>query len=448
MRGILSLALFLFLGGMAPGASSRLSTLVEREIDELERTYQHLHSHPELSYHEKQTSAFIADALRNRGFSVTTSVGKYSVEDRVSYGVVGILENGSGPTILVRTDMDALPVIESTGMPYASEVTIRTESGVETGVMHACGHDIHMTCFLGTARLLADLKEEWRGTLVLIAQPAEERGAGAKAMLDDGLYTRFPKPDYALALHVSPFLVAGKVGYCLEYALANVDSVDITVRGRGGHGASPHATKDPVVLAAQIVLALQTISSREVSPLKPVVVTVGSIHGGTKHNIIPDFVHLQLTVRSYQSEVREQVLESIRRIAINSALAAGIPEELLPVVKLDESEFTPAMYNDPGLTEQMVRVFGEELGRKQVVAADPAMGGEDFSRYSLDGSQIPSLLFWLGTADPEKAEASRVADNPLPALHSSAFAPLPKPTITTGVRVMTAAVLDLMDGAN
>jgi hippurate hydrolase len=308
--------------------------------------------------------------------------------------------------------------------------------------MHACGHDIHMTCFLGTASLLTRLRNDWHGTLVVIAQPAEERGSGAKALLDDGLYERFPKPDFALALHASPSLVAGTVGYCPGFALANVDSVDISVRGRGGHGAYPHATKDPVVLAAQIILALQTIPSRVISPLDPVVVTVGSIHGGTKHNIIPDEVHLQLTIRSYKPEVRKEVLESIRRITLNTARAAGIPDELLPIVRQEETEFTPATYNDPDLTEKMVWVFAEELGEERVIAVDPVMAGEDFSRYSLDDRQIPSLLFWVGTVDPGKADS-----RPLPPLHSSAFAPSPRPAIQTGVRAMTAAVLELMGSA-
>ena len=422
--------------------------LVDGEIDELVRTYKHLHAHPELSYDEEETSTLIADALSHLGFAVTTKVGDYRVKGRVSYGVVGIFKNGTGPTIMVRTDMDALPVEENTGLPYASEVKIRTENGVETGVMHACGHDVHMTCFLGTAQVLARLRDEWSGTLVMIAQPAEERGSGAKAMLDDGLYERFPRPDFALALHASPTLMAGSVGYCSGYALANVDSVDIAVRGRGGHGAYPHATKDPVVLAAQIVLALQTIPSRVISPLDPVVVTVGSIHGGTKHNIIPDEVHLQLTIRSYKPEVRLQVLDSIRRITINTAAAAGIPDDLLPIVSQEKKEYTPSMFNDPELTERMVSVFAKELGEKQVVAVDPVMAGEDFSRYSLDAKQIPSLLFWLGTLDPANAVGNGVGGDQIPPLHSSAFAPSPRPTIQTGVRAMSAAVLELLGVKN
>jgi len=447
MKGVLLSTLFSLFCANGLLASDRLSALVEGEIDALEDTYKYLHSHPELSYHEKETSQFLEDGLRKIGFTVTPEIGDYRVEGRVSYGVVGVLENGAGPTIMVRTDMDALPVEENTGLPYASRVKIRTENGVETGVMHACGHDVHMTCFLGAAQLLTRLKDSWSGTLVMVAQPAEERGSGAKAMLDGGLYEHFPKPDFALALHAAPALETGTVGYCSEYALANVDSVDIKVRGRGGHGAYPHATKDPIVLAAQIILALQTISSRIISPLDPAVVTVGSIHGGTKHNIIPDEVHLQLTIRSYKPEVRKQILDSIRRITLNTARAAGIPDELLPLITQEENEFTPSTYNDPDLTRKIIGAFAAELGEENVKSVDPVMAGEDFSRYSLEQNKIPSLIFWLGTVDPAKAARAEAEGNPLPPLHSSAFAPSPRVTIETGVRAMTAAVLELMDPA-
>jgi hippurate hydrolase len=445
MRAVLLSTICFLFSFSGPIASSRLVTLAEGEIEELVTIYKHLHSHPELSYHESETAAVIADALHELGFTVTTGVGKYQREGLVSHGVVGVLQNGPGKVVMVRADMDALPVKENTGLPYASQVRIRTENGVESGVMHACGHDMHMTCLLGTAQVLVRLKKKWSGTLVMIAQPAEERGSGAKAMLDDGLYERFPQPDYALALHVSPTLTAGRVGWRSGYALANVDSVDITVRGMGGHGAYPHATKDPIVLAAQIILALQTISSRVISPLDPVVVTVGSIHGGTKHNIIPDEVHLQLTIRSYKPDVRSQVLASIRRICRNTA---GIPEDLLPIVTLENAEFTPSTFNDPTLTERMVSVFEEELGGDQVFEVDSVMAGEDFSRYSLEPRQIPSMIFWLGTLDPRKAEKYKSEGKPLPPLHSSMFAPSPRPTIETGVRAMAAGVLELMGGPN
>jgi len=418
--------------------------MVQSELAPLLETYRHLHSHPELSGHEKETAALVAEFLEERGYEVTEKVGRYTDPGAVSYGVVGSLRNGAGPTVLFRTDLDALPIVENTGLPYASTVRTTNDSGVEVGTMHACGHDIHITSFLGTATLLARLKDRWSGTLVMIAQPAEELGTGAKAMLADGLYTRFPRPDYALALHDEATLRAGTVGYCPGYALANVDSVDITVRGEGGHGAYPHLTKDPIVIAARIVVALQTIVSREVSPLDPAVVTVGSFHGGSKHNIIPDDVHLQLTVRSYKPEVRRHLLDAIRRIARGVAVSAGVPDDELPVVVVNEDEFTPATYNDPALTDRLVKVFERTLGADNVTRMDPVMGGEDFSQYALPDHEIPSFLFWLGTVSPERAEAARTTGVSLPSLHSSQFAPAPEPTIATGVLATTSAILELM----
>lgn len=425
-------------------AAVSLREAVEREIGDLVQIYQYLHAHPELSYQEENTASYLASELKQLGFQVTERVGDYGMAGRISYGLVGVLRNGPGPTVMVRTDLDALPVEEKTGLPYASRVRVTTEGGEEVGVMHACGHDIHMTSFLGTARVLVALKERWRGTLVMIGQPAEERGAGAKAMLDGGLYTRFPKPDYVLALHADAFLEAGKIGYCPGYALANVDSVDIRIRGQGGHGAYPHTTRDPIVLAAQVVLGLQTIVSREVSPLDSAVVTVGSIHGGSKHNIIPDEVRLQLTVRSYKPEVRQKVLSSIRRIAAGMASAAGIPDELQPEVLVSETEFTPATYNDPELTERLAEVFRKSLGEDSVVRKEPVMGGEDFSRYTLEDRSVPVSLFWLGAVDPARMRQYQKEGKTLPSLHSSEFAPLPEPTLRGGVTAMVSAVLDLM----
>ncbi len=420
-----------------------LDQIVGNEVPGLVETYKYLHSHPELSYHEKETARMLAGKLRELGFEVTENVGDYRKEGRTSFGLVGVLKNGSGPTVMVRTDLDALPVEEKTGVPYASHATGPADSGDLVPVMHACGHDLHMTSFLGTARVLSQLKDQWKGTLVMIGQPSEERGSGAKAMLDGGLYDRFPKPDYALALHSDASLAAGKVGWVPGYALANVDSVDIEVRGKGGHGAFPQATKDPVVLAAQIIMGLQTIVSRQVAPDDPAVVTVGSIHGGTKHNIIPDGVHLQLTVRSYKPEVRKLLLESIRRIAVETGRAAGFPEDLLPVVTIQEEEFTPSTYNDPKLAERMAAVFERVLGPDRVVRKEPVMGGEDFSRFGLEG-KIPIFIFWLGAVPPEKIEEYARRGATLPSLHSSEFAPLPEPAIRTGVKAMTLAVLELM----
>ena len=347
--------------------------------------------------------------------------------------------------MLVRTDMDALPITEKTGLPYASTVTVSNDNGSETGVMHACGHDIHMTNFMAVGRTLAENRDKWSGTLMMIGQPAEEMGSGAMSMLKGGLYQKFSRPDYALALHLHDSLPAGSVGYTPEYAMANVDSVDILIKGVGGHGALPQKTKDPIVLAARIILGLQTISSRIVSPLDPVVVTVGSIHGGTKHNIIPDHVNLQLTVRTYKSEVREQVLDSIKVICRNTALAHGLPEDLLPVVSMPENEvYTPAVYNDPGLSDRVSEAFRREIGAERVVVLDPVMPGEDFSRYRLENNQVPSFLFWLGSLNKDKAEEMARLEKTPPPLHSPKLAPDPEPTLRTGVRLMTAAVLELM----
>src|SRR5713226_7958738 len=295
-------------------AQQSLDAMVNREIAQLVATYKMLHAAPELSHREEKTSAFFAAQLRALGFTVTEHVGKYDRPGFSGDGVVAVMKNGAGPTVLVRTDLDALPVEEKTGLPYASTIKAKNDTGQDVGVMHACGHDIHITNMLGTAEMLAQLKDQWRGTLVLIGQPAEETVDGAKAMLADSLYARFPKPDFAIALHDSADFEAGKVVYCPGYAMASSTSVDVVIRGLGGHGSKPEATKDPVVMAAQIILALQTIVSRENSPLDPAVVTVGSIHGGTKRNIIPDEVTLQLTIRTYKEEVRQRILTSLDRI--------------------------------------------------------------------------------------------------------------------------------------
>jgi len=363
------------------------------EADYLENLYLHLHQNPELSFKEQRSAARMADELEPLGFVVTREVG--------GTGVVATMINGDGPTVLIRADMDALPVLEQTGLDYASTAVGMSIDGQEKPVMHACGHDVHMTVFVGTARQLARARESWRGTLIMIAQPAEERGAGAKAMLDAGLFTKFPRPDYNLALHVSAGIPAGRVGYVAGAALANVDSVDITVYGVGGHGAYPHGSKDPIVLAAQIVGALQTVVSREISPLEPAVITVGSIHGGHKHNIIPNQVKMQLTLRSYTLEVRAQMIAAIERIAQSLAIAAGIPAERLPVVEIKD-EFTPVTYNDPTLTARLASVFAGVIGTDNVINASPVMGGEDFGRYGQEIPKIPSMIFWLGAVDREQ----------------------------------------------
>ena len=360
------------------------------------------------------------------------------------YGVVGVMKNGAGPTVLVRTDLDALPVEEETGLPYASKVVTKNDAGKEVHVMHACGHDIHMSVFLGTAEALSKMKDQWHGTILFIGQPAEETVGGAKAMLADGLYTKFPKPDFALGLHDNAEVAAGKVAVTEGYACASVDSVNVTVRGIGGHGAYPHKTKDPIVLAAEIINAWQTIASRENDPVDPIVVTVGDIHGGTKRNIIPNDVRMELTVRTYKPEVRERVLAAIERIAKGCAMAAGIPKELEPIVEVEKDQFTPSMYNNPELTKRIAGVFRTTFGSDNVETRPPTMGGEDFSEFSLPDHSIPALQFGLGAVAPEKVAESRKNGTALPSLHSSKFAPVPEPTIKTGVIAMTSAVLELM----
>lgn len=424
-------------------AQQSLDTLIDRDIASLVTTYKTLHAAPELSHYEEKTATFFAAQLRAMGYTVTERVGKYERPEWTAYGVVAVMKNGAGPTVLLRTELDALPVDEKTGLPYASKVKMKNDAGQEVSVMHACGHDVHITSMLGTAKILSELKDQWHGTLVLIGQPAEEIVDGARSVLRDGLYERFPKPDYVIALHDSADLEAGKVGYTPGYAMASSTSVDIKIRGLGGHGARPESTKDPIVVAAQVIMALQTIVSREDWPLDPVVVTVGSIHGGTKHNIIPDEVDLQLTVRTYKEEVRKRVLASIERISKGIAMAAGIPEDRAPIVKFSETQASSALYNDPKLTEQVAASFVKALGQDNVVKLDPVMMSEDFGFFSLD-HKIPVVQFTLGAVDPAKVKLSKETKTPLPSLHSALFQPLPEPTLRTGVKAMTAAVLDLM----
>jgi hippurate hydrolase len=404
-------------------------TWVGKNLDELQSLYRHFHANPELSFQEGKTAERLAEELRKLGIEVTTKIGRH--------GVVGLLKNGTGPTVMIRTDLDALPVTEATGLPYASTVETRDREGNEVGVMHACGHDVHITCLIGTARYLAANKDAWRGTVMFVGQPAEEIGQGASEMLKDGLFTRIRRPDFALALHVDSYMPAGKVGYRAGYILANVDSVDITMRGKGGHGAYPHTTIDPIVQAAQLVVDLQTIVSRERSAFDPAVVTVGSIHGGTKHNIIPDTCHLKLTVRSYTDKVRQQLLEAIKRKANAVAAGAGAP---VPLIEF--SDATPATHNDERLVERVVPAFNRALGADNVVPVDQSMGGEDFSQYGLAG--VPIFMFRLGSVSKQRNEEFAKAKKPLPSLHSAEYYPDPEQTIATGVTAMSAAVLELL----
>jgi len=412
------------------------SALVTRAAETpLPDLYRWLHTHPELSFAEKETSKRVAEELRAAGLEVTEHVG--------GNGLVGILKNGAGPTLLIRSDLDALPVKEQTGLPYASSVVTKDDTGAEVSVMHACGHDIHMTCLVGSARALAARKKDWSGTIIFLGQAAEERVGGALAMLKEGLYAKFPKPNYCIALHVAADAPAGAIGYTEGYATANVDSVDITVRGLGGHGAWPHKTKDPVVLAAEIVLALQTIVSRETDPTEPAVVTIGSIHGGAKRNVISDRVTLQLTLRSYSDEVRKHSLAAIRRICDGLGRAAGLPNDLLPVVT-ETPEASPAIYNDPALTQRLAKAFQAKLGAGNVTPKKAVMGAEDFSEFGRTAEKIPICMFWLGAVRRGTYDASLKSGQLLPSLHSSQFAPDPEPTIKTGVDSMTAAVLELL----
>jgi amidohydrolase len=424
-------------------AQQSLDAMIDRDLASLVTTYKTLHAAPELSHHEEKTAAFFANQLRAMGYTVTERIGKYEKAEWIGYGVVAVMTNGAGPTVLVRTELDALPVDEKTGLPYASKVKTKNDAGQDVSVMHACGHDIHITNMLGTAKMLSELKDQWHGTLIILGQPAEETIDGARAMLRDGIYERFPKPDYTIALHDDANLPAGTVGYTPGYTLASSTSVDIKIRGLGGHGSKPDATKDPIVVAAQVVMALQTIVSRENSPFDPAVVTVGSIHGGTRYNIIPDEVNLQLTVRAYKEEVRQKLLAAIERITKGIALAAGIPNDRAPIVKVSETEITAATYNDPQLTERLAAVFVKALGADNVVKVAPAMASEDFGYLSLD-QKIPSTDFWLGAVDPARVKQSKETGTPLPSLHSALFQPLPEPTLRTGIKAMTSAVLDLM----
>lgn len=403
---------------------------------ELDALYQDLHQHPELSQQEENTAAKLAERLRKLGYEVTENVG--------GHGVVALLRNGKGPTVLVRTDLDALPVEEKTGLPYASRVTAKDSSGQTVPVMHACGHDVHMTSWLGTAALLARSKDRWRGTVMFVGQPAEEQGSGARKMLQDGLYNRFPRPQFAIAIHNSATAPSGSIEYVSGYALANVDSVDVTLYGKGGHGAYPHTTVDPIVLAARTILSLQTIVSREKSPLEPGVITVGSIHGGTKHNIIPNEVKMQLTVRSYSKETRDKLLDGIRRIARGEAIAAGLPEELMPEVK-PFGTYAEATFNNEALTGRLADAFTRRFGADRVERIKPLMVSEDFGQYRLaDPDHIQSVMFHVGGVPQAKWDAAGGDPAKLPSLHSAVWAPDAERVIQTGAEAMVTAALDVL----
>ncbi len=406
---------------------------LEKNQARLGELYQWFHQHPEVSFAEEKTAKRFANELKQAGFEISEGVG--------GFGVVGIIKNGNGPTVMLRTDLDALPVREQTSLPIASVVTTTLPGGGEAGVMHACGHDLHMTNIVAVSTYLAEHRELWSGTLMVIGQPAEERGAGARAMLEDGLFSRFPKPDYALALHVDSLTAAGTVQVAGGFILANVDSVDITVKGRGGHGSAPDTTIDPIVQAAELVMSLQTIVAREVKPIEPAVVTVGAINGGTKHNIIGDSCHLQITVRSYDDNVRSAVLDAIKRRAKGIAIAYGAEEPLIEI-----SEGTPALENDRPLAARMRAVFETTLGENHVSIAEPSMGGEDFSQYGRAG--VPIVMYRLGSVLPERLERFEALGIGPPSLHSATYYPDFAATLQTGFSTMCAGVLDLMKPAS
>lgn len=410
---------------------------LSKAMPAIEKFYLDLHQSPELSYNEQKTGKKIADRLTQLGFKVTSNVG--------GFGVVGIYKNGNGPTVMIRTDTDGLPIIEQTGKSYASKVKVIDEHGAKVGVMHGCGHDIHMSSFIGTAEQLIVHKDQWKGTLMMVAQPAEEVGGGAKAMLSEGLFSKYGKPDHIIALHVSASVPAGKVSMKNEYTMASVDSVDITIKGKGGHGAYPHTTIDPVVIAARTVLALQTITSRELSPLEPSVITVGSIHGGSKHNVISDEVKLQLTLRSYNPDVRSAQIAAIKRITAGIAQSAGLDESSYPVVYVHEDESIPSTYNNPAQTDIVRNSIASAIGDTNVLETQAVMAGEDFGLYGRTDENIPITLFWLGGVNQAQYADSIKTGEVLPSLHSSKFAPDYKVAIPTGIKAMSNAAVALFN---
>jgi amidohydrolase len=421
--------------------AQEVPALVDKQLPGLLTTYKGLHTAPELSHHEAQTSALFAEELRKAGYTVTERVGKYP-DGSQAYGVVGILKNGAGPTLLVRTDLDALPVTEDTKLIYASKVRSKNPAGQDVGVMHACGHDIHITTMIGVARNMAALKGKWHGTLMLIGQPSEETIDGAKAMMADHLYERFGRPDLAIALHDANF-AAGKVSVVSGPALASSTSIDVVMRGVGSHGAAPEAGKDPIVMAGEFIVALQTVVSRSIPPSQPAVVTVGDIHGGTKRNIIPDEVKMELTTRCYSEEVRQAIIEGVKRTARGVAIAAGVPADRMPIVTVLDDESTPATINDPALSAKLQKIFEAKLGAENVIERKSIMGSEDFGIFSED-HKIPAVIFWLGAYDPAKVAESERTGVVLPSPHSPFFAPLPEPALRTGVTAMTDAALALL----
>ncbi|CAG5000882.1 N-acetyldiaminopimelate deacetylase [Dyadobacter sp. CECT 9275] len=418
-----------------PALTKQILALTDQEYNSLENLYKHLHAHPELSLQEKETAALLTQTLAPTGCQITTGVG--------GHGIVGIMKNGPGPVVMIRTDMDALPLKENTGVGFASNKVARLESDKESPLMHACGHDMHMAVWIGVARVLAKLKKEWSGTVVFVGQPAEEKGLGATAMLADGLFKKFPRPDYALALHVNSALESAKVGICSGYVLANIDVLDIVVKGKGGHGSVPQLTIDPIVMASKMILGFQTIVSREISPQTPALITVGSVHGGTNDNIIPDEVKLELSIRSFDDEVQKAVIEKVRRTCEGIAHASGVEKQNYPVVTIRKGH-TPAVYNDPALAKKMTENFVKLLGEDKVVSLSAEMFGEDFGWYGRETPAIPTLIYSLGSVNPGKMADAKKTGQTIPSTHSSMYLPDYPPTLRTGVISMSSAALSLL----
>ncbi len=432
------------LSGMLSAATAQnIAAIEQQQLPGLVTTYKDIHEHPELSHFEQRTSSIVAGELREAGYLVTDHVGVYADGSR-AFGVVGILKNGAGPTLLVRGDMDALPIIEETGVPYASHVMTKNKAGQEVGVMHACGHDVHTTVLIGTARALAAAKTQWHGTLMIVGQPSEETIDGSKAMLTDHLYERFGRPDTIIGLHDGNDAPAGVVTIASGPTQAGSTSVDVVIHGIGGHGAFPNAGRDPVVMAAMFIMDLQTIVSREEDPQDPAVITVGDIHGGTRRNIIPDEVKLELTTRYFSDKSRKIILDGIRQMALAVGTSAGLPPEKMPTVTVYENEVAPIGYNDPASTQRVRALLVKELGAENVVDHAPIMASEDVGNFALPGHQIPMVYFGLGAMDPQQFAAAKAAGTTLPGAHTSRFEPMPEPTIATGVRSLTAVALGLL----
>jgi hippurate hydrolase len=443
IRHSFSLVCALSAVALSPAHAQSINTLIQQETPALVTIYKDIHAHPELSHHEERTSAILAQNLREAGYTVTDHIGLYP-DGTHAFGVVGILKNGPGPTLLVRADMDALPIIEETGVPYASHVMTTNAAGQKVGVMHACGHDIHTTVLIGTARAMAATKAHWHGTLMLVGQPSEETIDGARAMLSDHLYERFGRPDKVIGLHDGSELPAGQVGLVSGPHQASSTSIDITIHGIGSHGAFPQAGRDPITLAALFITQMQTIVSREEDPLDPTVVTVGDIHGGTKRNIIPDSVKLELTVRTFSDHARQVVIDGLNAMAAGLTTSAGLPPDKAATVTVLDNESTPVEYNDPALSAVVKGVLINTLGAANVHDDSRIMASEDVGFFALPGHQIPLVYFDLGAADPARLAAAHAAGKELPGPHNSRFEPLPQPTIETGVEAMTAVATSLL----